>query len=105
LESVKVLPPPPQANDPEVYGWVTQQAVARAEVQAPLRNRAICLAITADDRDQGLPSSWSAAVDQMCAGELGGSPKLVFIAAGNYSGVLQDTAYVYPDWNFGLIRL
>lgn len=99
LESVKVLPPPPQANSPEVYGWLTQQAASKAEIQAPLRNRALCLAVTADDRDQGLPSSWSGAVDQMCTGELDQNPKLVFIAAGNYDAVIQDAAYVYPAWN------
>ena len=99
LESVKLLPPPPAANEPDVYGWVTQQAVARAEIQAPRRNRAICMAVTADDRDQGLPSSWSAAVDQMCAGELDTNPKLMFISAGNYDAVLHDPAYTYLDSN------
>jgi hypothetical protein len=99
LESLKLLPPPPQANEPDVYGWVMQQAVAKAEIQAPQRNRAICMAVTADDRDQGLPSSWSAAVDQMCAGELDGEPKLTFISAGNYNAVLGNAEYVYPDWN------
>ncbi len=99
LESVKLLPPPPGANDPEVYGWVTQQAVAKAEIQAPRRNRAVCMAVTADDRDQGLPSSWSAAVDQLCAGELDRNPNLMFVSAGNYDAVLQDGAYLYPDWN------
>lgn len=99
LESVKLLPPPPGANAPEVYGWVTQQAVAKAEIQAPQRNRAVCMSVTADDRDQGLPSSWSAAVDQMCAGELDQNPKLMFISAGNYDAVLQNPAYLYPAWN------
>jgi len=99
LESVKLLPPPPGANEPEVYGWVTQQAVAKAEIQAPRRSRAVCMAITADDRDQGLPSSWSAAVDQLCAGELDRNTKLMFISAGNYDAVLQNPDYVYPTWN------
>lgn len=99
LESVKLLPPPPGANSPEVYGWVTQQAVSRAEIRAPSRNRAICMAVTADDHDQGLPSSWSAAVDQMCAGELDETPKLMFISTGNYDAILCDTSYTYPDTN------
>ena len=99
LESVKLLPPPPGANAPEVYGWVTQQAVAKAELQAPNRNRAICMAVTSDDRDQGLPSSWSAAVDQMCSGVLDDSPKLMFISTGNFPAVLDDPAYIYADWN------
>jgi hypothetical protein len=100
LESVKLLPPPPGANSPDVYGAVTQQAVARAEISAPRRKRAVCMAVTTDDdRDHGLPSSWSAAVDQMCAGELDENPKLMCISAGNYCAVLDDSAYVYPDWN------
>jgi hypothetical protein len=100
LESVKLLPPPPQANAPEVYGSVTQEAVAKAEIASPNRNRAVCMAITTnDDRDHGFPSSWSAAVDQMCAGVLDENPKLMFISTGNYDAVLQDAGYIYPDWN------
>lgn len=100
LESVKLLPPPPLANAPEVYGAVTQQAVALAEIAAPRRNRAICLAITTDDeRDHGMPSSWSGEIDQLCAGAHDGVPKLACISTGNYDAVLHDPAYVYPDWN------
>jgi hypothetical protein len=101
LESVKLLPPPPQANSPDVYGAVTQQAVARAEISAPNRKRAICMAVTTDDdRDHGFPSSWSAAVDQMCAGELDASPKLLFVSTGNYPAVVQQPEYAYPEWNW-----
>jgi Subtilase family len=53
LESVKILPPPPQFNEPPVYGWITQQAAAKAQIQAPRRNRVLCMAVTADDRDMG----------------------------------------------------
>jgi hypothetical protein len=101
LESVKLLPPPPQKNAPEVYGAVTQQAVAKAEVSAPARKRAICMAVTTDDhRDHGFPSSWSAAVDQMCAGELDDSPKLLLVSTGNYPAVIQNPEYTYPEWNW-----
>lgn len=100
LESVKLLPPPLGSNRPEAYGAVTQEAIARAEVQAPTRNRAVCLTITADSRDKGLPSSWSAALDQMCAGELDNSRRLVFVAAGNVREELHTGTYTYPDFNF-----
>ena len=51
-------------NDPELYGNVTQEAMARMEVQEPHRRRVYCMAVsTPDDRDRGKPSSWSAAVD------------------------------------------
>jgi len=100
LESVKLLPPPPGFNTPDVYGAVTTEAVARAEVAAPDRNRAICMAVTtSDDRDHGLPSSWSASIDQMCAGVLDNAPKLMFISTGNYAAVLTNAAYQYPAWN------
>ncbi|RWK13504.1 MAG: hypothetical protein EOR40_32585, partial [Mesorhizobium sp.] len=39
LESVRILPPEDEANDPELYGSITAEAIARAEVQAPERRR------------------------------------------------------------------
>lgn len=99
LESIKVLPPPPQSNHPEVYGWVTQEAAARAQIEAPGRNRVLCMAVTADDRDQGLPSSWSASIDELCAGVLDEIPKLMFLCAGNIRGELYSPEYRFPDWN------
>lgn len=99
LESVKLLPPPPKFNEPEVYGRVTQDAVARAQIQAPRRNRAICMAVTADDRDMGMPTTWSGAVDDLCAGVLDGFPKLMLISAGNVRDELCSEKYTYHDWN------
>jgi hypothetical protein len=57
------------------------------------------MAVTADDRDRGLPSSWSGAVDELCAGVLDGNPKLMLISAGNVRGELHEPTYRYPDWN------
>jgi hypothetical protein len=101
LESVKLLAPPPSENRPDVYGAVTQQAVAKAEISAPQRNRSICMAVTInDERKHCPPSSWSAAVDQMCSGELDEAPKLMCISTGNCRAALDaSAAYVYPDWN------
>jgi hypothetical protein len=68
LESVKVLPPQGQ-NDPDLYGAITAEAVARTEIAAPKRRRAFSMAITAEpDPDPGTPTSWSAAVDALAAG-------------------------------------
>ena len=62
LESVKILPPYGQ-NPPHLYGDITAESVARAEVQNPVQNRVVCLTVSAtDDRDRGRPSSWSAAL-------------------------------------------
>jgi hypothetical protein len=100
LESVKILPPPPRYNEPPVYGRVMQDAVSLAQIQSPRRNRVICMAVTADDREMGLPTTWSAAVDDMCAGVLDEIPKLMFISAGNVAPEHFASAdYSYPDWN------
>ena len=100
LESVKILPPPPGKNEPPDYGRVTQDGVLKAHIEAPRRNRAICMAVTADsDRDKGLPSLWSGAVDDLCAGVLDNSKKLMFISAGNVRGELFAPEYVYHRWN------
>ena len=100
LESVKILPPPPERNEPPDYGRVMQDGVLKAHIQAPRRDRAICMAVTADsDRDNGLPSLWSGAVDDMCAGVLDGAKKLMFISAGNVRKEFLSAEYVYHDWN------
>ena len=106
LESVKVLPPPPTTNPPELYGAVTATAASLVEIQAPSRARVFSLAITADwepptedtARQFGQPTSWSAAIDALSAGleidvtnqglvvlnevELG-ARRLFVVAAGN----------------------
>ena len=68
LESVKILPPFGW-HEPEMYGAVTADAAARAELGAANRSRCFSLAITAvGDRDRGQPTSWSAAVDALACG-------------------------------------
>ena len=98
LESVKILPPanfPP--NDRELYGSLTQEAMGRIETQAPHRRRVYCMAASSPDaRDQGRPSSWSAAVDAACCGIEDEHPRLVVLAAGNVER--SDWRY-YPDRN------
>ena len=76
LESVKLLPPPPAANPPELYGAVTATAASLVEIQEPERRRVFSLATTSewqtppDGATQrfGEPSSWSAAIDALAAG-------------------------------------
>jgi hypothetical protein len=98
LESVKILPPPEQSpNDPELYGSVTQEAMARIEAREPRRSRVYCMAVTAPDyRDRGSPSSWSAAVDASCSGIEDSHPRLVLLAAGNVS---RTGWRYYPERN------
>lgn len=98
VESVKILPDAGQ-NDPDLHGEVTAQAVSRAEIAAPDRlRRVFCLAITKDDRDEGYPSSWSAALDQICTGteSEGLARRLAIVSAGN---VPLENRHEYPDRN------
>ena len=67
LESVRILPPAAgPANDPDLYGAITGEAIARAEIQAPRRRRVVAMAVTSRSPSRGRPSSWPAAVDQLC---------------------------------------
>jgi hypothetical protein len=82
LESVKILPNH-VAGQPDLYGAITEQAVLRAEITAPRRRRAVCLAITNPGNYwNGRPSSWSAALDKLAFGEED-NQRLVVVAAGN----------------------
>ncbi|MFO0869467.1 MAG: S8 family peptidase [Pirellulales bacterium] len=82
LESVKIFRNP-DTNEPDLYGDITDQAIARIEIAAPDRSRAFCLTITSDSRDNGLPSSWSGALDKTCAGADDQNRRLVIVSAGN----------------------
>jgi hypothetical protein len=87
LESVRILPPAAgPTNDPELYGAITGEAIARAEVQAPQRRRAIAMAVTSVNPARGRPSSWSAAIDQLCFEEA--NRRLIILSAGNIAGDL-----------------
>ena len=81
LESVRILPPAEEANDPELYGAITGEAIARAEIQAPNRRRAIAMAVSSANPARGKPTSWSASVDQLCFEE--DQRRLIILSAGN----------------------
>lgn len=96
LESVKLIPPSGQ-NDPELYGALTAEAVARAEVQAPQRPRSTCLTVCSPDgRDRGVPSSWSSQLDALAYGGEDDPKRLLFVAAGN---VARESWIDYPASN------
>ena len=96
IETVKILPPAGQ-NDPDLYGAITGLGIGLAEAQAPRRQRVICMAVTSDvGLGRGRPSSWSAAVDQLCYGG-GDRRRLMVLAAGNLRGDIN--AGDYPDRN------
>jgi hypothetical protein len=94
LESVKILPPNGQ-NDPELYGAITEEAVSRPELQNPKTKRVFCMAITSSEPspNNGTPSSWSAAIDQLCFGD-DDFKRLIIISAGNIRGDLLASDYI-----------
>lgn len=97
LESVKILPPGNQQNPAHLYGAITGEGIARAEIQAPTRQRVVSMAVTTTDfRDRGQPSEWSAAIDSIAAGTHDDQKRLIIISAGNTN--LADR-HQYPDSN------
>lgn len=85
LESVKILPPPKYGhNAPELWGYITSQAISQAEIQSPFRKRINCMSVTSDDAwDRGKPSSWSGALDQITSGVDDKGKRLIIVSAGN----------------------
>lgn len=118
VESIKLLPPAGQpATKPDSYGFVTQGAVGRVEVERPNALRSFCLASSTREFPSSRPSSWSGALDQIVSGSMLGDadentpanerPKrFVIVATGNVTGgMAQDVALCSPledpsqSWN------
>ena len=100
LESVRML----HVNHPhseEIWGYITQESLAKAESQAPQRRRIACLPVTSNDegRDHGRPSSWSGAIDQHSSGQLDDFQRLYVVSAGNIRNIQTDTNYRYWETN------
>ena len=93
LETVKILPPAGQ-NDPDLYGAITASGIELVERKAPRRRRVICMAVTSNvGLGRGRPSSWSAAVDQLCYGG-GDRRRLMVLSAGNLRGDISAAEYL-----------
>ncbi len=83
LESSKLLPDNHELSvRKELRGSETQSAIALAEISNPGGQRIVCLANTDDEEDTGIPTSWSAALDQI-AFEDDETFRLVLASAGN----------------------
>lgn len=83
LESVKISPNPSYHTDKYLYGAITRESISRVEIN-PDRQRVFSMAITtSDDRDQGKPSSWSAAIDALSSGSEDEQQRLILLSAGN----------------------
>ncbi|MGJ1244721.1 S8 family peptidase [Sphingobacterium sp. UBA7038] len=99
LCSVKILPRPHQNGTPkELWGDITAQAIARAEIQNPNMVLVYCMSVTStEDVNVGRPSSWSGAMDNLAYGE-GENQRLIIVSAGN---IRDDESWQnYPYSNF-----
>lgn len=99
LCSVKILPRPHQNGTPkELWGDITAQGIARAEIQNPNMVLVYCMSVTStEDVNVGRPSSWSGAVDNLAYGE-GENQRLIIVSAGN---IRDDESWQnYPYSNF-----
>ncbi len=98
LENIKIVPPT-GANEPKLYGEITQAAAAKAELLRPNRRRVFSMAVTAGKSAKGDASSWSAAVDTLASGsqEPETPRRLILISSGNVQ--CQADGYTYPDSN------
>jgi hypothetical protein len=97
LCSVKILPREDETGK-ELWGDITCQGIARAEISNPHMKLIYCMAITsADDTNRGHPSSWSGAIDNLTYGD-GEDTKLMIISAGN----IRDESHWrnYPNSNY-----
>ena len=74
---------------------MTIEGISRLEIDVA-RRRNYCLAITADARDRGKPSSWSAAIDNLACGAINETRRLIIISSGN-TGLAERADY--PAYN------
>lgn len=84
------------ANDPELYGAITQTAVSSPVIDRPNHPRIYCMTVTDKNlRFKGRPSAWSSAVDQIVFGQ-NDIPQLFILSGGNVYGTKHEH---YPDFN------
>jgi hypothetical protein len=100
-EGVKLLPPAgfPE-NEPQSYGLVTAQAMLRAEIARPDRERVYCMAVTQGNVYGPKATSWSATLDTYA---FGGEDitdlrrRLICVSAGNLPDGLPHSEL--DDWD------
>ncbi|MHC0463030.1 S8 family peptidase [Kosakonia cowanii] len=96
IESVKILPDS-GGNDPKLYGAITSDAVYSLESINPSNNRIYTMAVTSEYNLRGIPSSWSAKIDELCSGTPDDETRRLFvISAGNMA---PQYIQAYPEAN------
>lgn len=100
--SIKLIPYNTQ-NPKEAWGALTAQAVSASEIIFPKNKICYCMAITSEESDNGIPSSWSGEVDALAFND-GNNGRLFLISAGNIEIHEYDIFSNYPD-NNGLRKI
>ena len=99
--SVKILPRScQQATLKELWGDITAQGIARAEIQNPKMILIYCMSVTSSnqDKNQGRPSSWSGAIDNLTFGDEEKDRRLIIISVGNIRE--EELWKNYPNSNY-----
>ena len=96
LESVKIIEVGTADVSLKHRGAILREAPLHPEVQAPHRTRVFTMTVTGSKSQEGRPTAWSGALDQICAGVDDDPARLVLIAAGNH---LHAKSYAYPEDN------
>jgi hypothetical protein len=97
LEAVKIHPET-EIPHADLYGAVCLEAATRIERVSSSLQRVFCMAITANDnRDRGLPTSWSGELDRITYGGPDMPRRLFIVSAGN---VPREQRIHYPDVNW-----
>lgn len=89
IESGRILPPRGN-NEEELYGAITLNTIEKLCQSNPNARRVYSMAVTSSHNDDGLPTSWSAAVDHFCMRNDEGKTNLFLISAGNSNTVQRD---------------
>ena len=95
IGSVKLLPDS-RSNPKEIWGFLTEQAVATSEIIFPKKTICYCMAITAEESEKGNPTSWSGAVDSIAYNN-NEKGRLLMISAGNVDFLDKEIIGNYPN--------
>lgn len=93
--SVKLLPYS-RPNPKEIWGFLTEQAVATSEIIFPKKTISYCMAMTAEESEKGNPTSWSGAVDSIAYNN-NEKGRLMMISAGNVNFLDEKIISNYPN--------
>ena len=94
--SIKLYPHD-RPNPKEAWGFLTEQAVSISEIIFPRKNVCYCMAITAEDSEQGKPTSWSGAVDSIAYNN-GKAGRLFMVSAGNIKDINNLDKEIIADY-------